>query len=143
MSPNYCQECGIIYKTVNYECHNPLCSAYVSMYINPCGKRCSQCDQCSKERHKKMDSNQGKTNLGENMYCNKCGFWWEDCKCDDPILEHSNKSTITAFQKKLKQLKVTRMSGDGWFITPPVEDTLNELCKKHNDLLDYLSKHRI
>lgn len=50
-----------------------------------------------------------------------------------------DKSRKTVIRQDLERFKVDMFNCDGWAVPTPVEATLKELCKKHNDLVDHLS----
>ena len=45
----------------------------------------------------------------------------------------------TVIRKDLDKFKVDVINCAGWIVPPPIEAALKELCKKHNDLIEYLS----
>lgn len=47
----------------------------------------------------------------------------------------------TGVRMDLERFKVSAINYDEWDISPPVETALKDLCKKHNDLIEYLSSH--
>jgi len=46
---------------------------------------------------------------------------------------------LLVIRKDLDKFKVDEFRCAGWIVAPPVEKWLKQLCKKHNELIEYLA----
>ena len=55
----------------------------------------------------------------------------------------STDPSMNSIARNLEHLKAEIVKCDGWVVPPPIEESLKELCEKHNALVDYISKLNI
>ena len=81
------------------------------------------------------------------LVCEECGLCIDhgDCKaygCGKEVgktMTLASSVNLLVIRKDLNKFKVDKVNFSGWVVAPPIEQFLNELCEKHNALVDYLT----